>query len=62
LDRKEILGLVDQAWLKKGSSVSEDPGAYIVPMERVIGTAGETSIKIIVRPGTNKIITAYPVK
>ena len=27
----------------------------------VIGTNGETSIKIIVRPGTNQIITAYPI-
>ncbi|WVK92790.1 hypothetical protein SA496_24250 [Pseudomonas sp. JS3066] len=62
VDRKEVLGLIDQAWLKKGGSVSGDPGAYIVPMGRAIGTAGETSIKIILRPGTNKIITAYPVK
>ncbi|YCH22787.1 hemagglutinin repeat-containing protein [Pseudomonas sp. D1-3] len=62
VDRKEILGLIDQAWLKKGSPVSGDPGAYVVPMGRVIGTSGETSIRIIVRPGTNQIITAYPVK
>ena len=62
MDRKEILGLIDQAWLKKGNPVSGDPGAYVVPMGRVIGTAGETSIRIIVRPGTNKVITAYPVK
>jgi len=38
-----------------------DPGAYVVPMERIIGTAGEQKLKIIVRPGTNQIITAYPV-
>jgi hypothetical protein len=37
-----------------------DPGAYVVSMGRTIGTAGETNIKIIVRPGTNQIITAYP--
>ncbi len=61
MDRKEILGAVDEAWLKKGSPVSGDPGAYVVPMGRPIGTTGETSIKIIVRPGTNKVITAYPV-
>ncbi|HEY1028559.1 MAG TPA: hypothetical protein VGE28_13160 [Pseudomonas sp.] len=59
--RKEILGLVDQAWLKKGSPVTGDPGAYIVPMGRIIGASGEANIKIIVRPSTNKIITAYPV-
>ncbi|MDM3888416.1 hypothetical protein QSV36_22835 [Pseudomonas sp. BCRC 81390] len=62
VDRKEVLGLVDQAWLKKGAPVSGDPGAYIVPMGRAIGKSGETSIKIIVRPGTNKIIIVYPVK
>ncbi|CAO3947873.1 hemagglutinin repeat-containing protein [Achromobacter mucicolens] len=62
MDRKEILGVVDEAWLKKGSPVVGDPGAYVVPMGRPIGTSGETSIKIIVRPGTNQVITAYPVK
>lgn len=46
-DRKEILGAVDEAWLKKGSPVVGDPGAYVVPMGRTIGTSGETSIKIM---------------
>lgn len=27
MDRKEILGAVDEAWLKKGSPVEGDPGA-----------------------------------
>lgn len=62
MDRKEILGAVDEAWLKKGSHVVGDPGAYVVSMGRAIGTSGETSIKIIVRPGTSQVITAYPVK
>ncbi|MEE4996584.1 filamentous hemagglutinin N-terminal domain-containing protein [Pseudomonas alliivorans] len=62
MDRKEILGAVDEAWLKKGSPVVGDPGAYVVPMGRAIGTSGETSIKVIVRPGTSQVITAYPVK
>ncbi|XQA72256.1 VENN motif pre-toxin domain-containing protein [Xanthomonas sacchari] len=62
VDRKQVLGLIDQAWLTKGSPVPGDPGAYIVPMGRVVGTSGEQNIKIIVRPGTNKVITAYPVK
>ncbi|WP_411384042.1 hypothetical protein ACK3BK_07655 [Pseudomonas sp. L7] len=62
MDRKEILGAVDEAWLKKGSPVVGDPGAYVVPMGRALGTSGETSIKIIVRPGTNQVITAYPIK
>jgi hypothetical protein len=60
--RARVLGLVDEAWRAKGNPLPNDPGAYIVQMGRVIGTAGETSIKIIVRPGTSKIITAYPFK
>jgi len=62
VDRREVLGLVDDAWLAKGNPLPNDPGAYVVQMGRVIGTAGETSIKIIIRPGTNKIITAYPIQ
>jgi len=62
VDRAEILALVDEAWLVKGNPLPNDPGAYLVPMGRVVGAAGETSVKIIVRPGTNKIITAYPVQ
>ena len=62
MDRKKIVGVVDEAWLKKGSPVVVDPGAYVVPMGRPIGPSGETNIKVIVRPGTNQVITAYPVK
>ena len=56
----DALALVDEAWSKKGSPLSSDPGAYVVPMGRAIGTSGETSIRVIVKPGTNEIITAYP--
>lgn len=45
MDRKEILVTIDEAWLKKGSAVVDDPGAYVVPIGRAIGTSGETSIK-----------------
>lgn len=47
---------------QESSPVVGDPGAYVVPMGRAIGTSGETSIKSIVRPGTNQVIIAYPVK
>ena len=60
VDRKEVLRLIDEAWLAKGNPLPNDQGTYIVPMGRTVGTAGESSIKIIVRPGTNKIITAFP--
>ncbi|WP_246883803.1 hemagglutinin repeat-containing protein [Pseudomonas koreensis] len=61
MDRKEILGVVDEAWTKRGNPVANDPGAYIVPMGRVVGTAGETNVKVVVIPGTNTVLTAYPV-
>lgn len=60
VNKNELLGLVDEAWLKKGNPLPNDPGAYLVDMGKVIGTNGETTIKIIVKPGTNQIITAYP--
>ncbi|WP_229803904.1 DUF637 domain-containing protein, partial [Halomonas qijiaojingensis] len=62
VDRNEILGVVDEAWTKRGSPLPNDPGAFIVPMGRVVGTAGETSVKIVVRPNTNEVITAFPVR
>lgn len=46
----------------RGAPLPDDPGAYIVAMGgRTVGIAGETAIRIVVRPGTNKIITAHPV-
>ena len=57
---KDALDLIDQAWSQKGSPLPGDPGVYNVPMSRNVGTAGETNIRIIVKPGTNQIILAYP--
>ena len=59
--RNQLIGLIDQAWLRKGNAVPGDPGAYLIDMGRVIGTAGEQYIKLIVKPGTKRIITAYPI-
>ena len=57
------LALVDQAWKQRGLPLANDPQSFVVPMgQQVVGTAGETSIKIVVKsPGSNEIITAYPV-
>ncbi|MFL0810700.1 MAG: FG-GAP-like repeat-containing protein [Agarilytica sp.] len=60
VERKNVLSLIDEAWLKKGASVPGDPGAFVVPMGRVIGSNGETSIKIIVNKNSSEVITAYP--
>ncbi|MFT8816189.1 hypothetical protein [Acetobacter fabarum] len=56
----DALALIDEAWGKKGSTVPGDLGAYIVPMGRVVGKTGEINIRIIVKPGTSNIISAYP--
>jgi hypothetical protein len=57
----ELIMLIDEAWLMKGSPLSIDPGTYVIDMKRTIGTNGESTIKIIVKPGTAEIKTAYPV-
>jgi len=55
-----VLPLLDEAWPKRSNPLANNSGVYIVDMGRIIGVDGETAIKIIVRPGTNKIITAFP--
>ncbi|MBM7783682.1 hypothetical protein JOD67_000362 [Tenggerimyces flavus] len=54
------LKTVDEAWMVRGAPDLSDPGKYVVPTGREVGTAGETSVTIIVQPGTPRIITAYP--
>ncbi len=61
VSRNKVLALVDEAWAARGMSEPGDPGAFVVRMGREVGTAGETAIRIIVKPGTWEIITAYPV-
>ena len=56
----DALSLVDEAWTRRGISDPNDVAAFVVDMGRPIGTAGETSIRVVVRPGTTDIITAYP--
>lgn len=58
----DVIGLLDRAWAKKKGTVPNDPMSYIIDMGEVIGTAGETKIKIVVNRGTSEIITAYPFK
>ncbi|MEM7247176.1 MAG: RHS repeat-associated core domain-containing protein [Acidobacteriota bacterium] len=60
-DRTRVLAVVDEAWTRRGAALPNDPAAFVVPMGRVVGTNGERAVKLIVRPGTTEIITAYPV-
>ncbi|MGC0208408.1 polymorphic toxin-type HINT domain-containing protein [Streptomyces levis] len=59
-NQDDILNLVDEGWARRGAHVPNDPAAFVVPMGRVVGTAGETNLRIVVSPGTNNVISAYP--
>jgi hypothetical protein len=61
IPQNKIVELLDEAWKLKGSTVPGKPMVYIVNMKRVIGTAGERNIKIVVKAGTANIVTAFPV-
>jgi hypothetical protein len=65
VERREVLGLVDEAWnARQGAGVLQNNGnrIWVVDMGRPVGTAGESNLRIIVRDGTNRVITAYPSK
>ncbi len=58
------LRTVDEAWLIRGAHTSHPQSGnwnYKVPMGRVVGTAGERSVLISVKPNTHEVVTAYPV-
>jgi hypothetical protein len=59
---EELFNLIDEAWLKRGAPLPHDLGVHVVDLGRVIGTQGETAIRIVVEEGTSMILTAYPVK
>ena len=59
-DGMGTLKTADEAWARRGLPDPGDPGKHVVPMERVVGTGGETSVTVIVKPGTSRIVTAHP--
>src|SRR4030095_2801375 len=61
VDEREVLPLIDEAWSKRKEALATDPRAYVVNLKKIIGTDGETCVKILVRPGTQEVIAAYPV-
>jgi hypothetical protein len=57
-----VLETVDEAWAKHLSVTPITQGSrqvYIIPMKRVVGTAGEKYVRIVVENG-NEIVTAFP--
>jgi hypothetical protein len=64
VDRTQLIGLIDEAWAaRQGPGVLQSNGnrVFDVAMGRVVGQGGEQSIRIVVRNGTTKVVTAYPV-
>src|SRR4029077_16005799 len=55
--RGELFALLDEAWLRKPATYSIHARSgnwnYVVPMGRAVGTNGETSIILSMRPGTS---------
>jgi len=63
VSRNQVIGLVDEAWTRRvGSGVLIGPNrVWEVDIGRVVGTLGETRMRLVVREGTMKIITAFPI-
>ena len=59
--RDKVLGFANEVWLSIGASVHGDPGANVVPPGRTVGSAGETAVEIVVKPGTSEGVTAHRV-
>lgn len=62
-DRTKVIGLIDEAWTRRVGPGTLQPNGnrvWIVEMGREIGTAGQTSIKIVILDGTKNVITAFP--
>ncbi|NCC88083.1 MAG: RHS repeat-associated core domain-containing protein, partial [Clostridia bacterium] len=64
--RDKVLGVVDEAWSMRNSvtPILQKNGNQVfdIPMSKIIGTNGETTIRIVVENGTSKIVTSFPVK
>jgi hypothetical protein len=60
-DRGDLLPNLKEAWLNKTIVDPDDAFGWEIDMGRVIGSEGQTKIRIIVNPTTKQIITAYPV-
>ena len=57
--KKHPIRTTNKAW-KKQSMIPPSDGVYIIPMKGA-GTLGENAVKIVVVPGTNKLVTAFPI-
>ena len=63
VDRTKLIGTIDEAFAKCGAGVPQANGnrMFEIDMGRVIGVNGERRIRLILRDGTNNVITAFPI-
>ncbi len=61
--RKELLGLLDEAWTKRRKAIPSlshpNREFYIIDMKRPVGTMREDHIQIVVNKNTAEVISAY---
>lgn len=66
VSKDKVLGVVDEAWsMRSGVTPTLQKNGnqvFNIPMGRVVGTNGETSIRIVVKNGTSEVVTGFPVK
>ena len=63
VSRSNVFELIDEAWqLKQGLGTLQGNGnrVWIVEISRQTGTQGQTKVMLVVKDGTNIIISAYP--
>lgn len=58
VEKTKLLELLDEAWSTKGEQLPKYAAISFGNYGRVVGTAGEISVRIVVRTNTNKVITA----
>lgn len=63
--REDVLRLLDEAWKRRGPPNNQGGrygrDVYDIAMDRVVGTEGERSIRIVMENDQPSIITAYPI-
>lgn len=63
VNRNQVLGLVDEAWAARvgpGALQAHGNRFWVVDMGRQVRTGGQTSVQIVVRDGTTRLVTAFP--
>jgi len=61
--RTKLIGMIDEAFAKRGAGVLQSNGnrMFEIDMGRVIGSIGETRLRLIIQDCTNNLVTAFPI-